>query len=105
MNMSPRLRPVPGDFTGAVLRLALDGGRRGQALPQVLVKEFEGARPRQFGGRFVVARRRVVVEAVLLALLRVRRVRLLVRLERRLVGRYPGVDPLVVARVVEQERR
>src|SRR5437660_783915 len=33
-----------------------------QALPQVFVEKFEGARPRQFGGRLVVTRRRVVVE-------------------------------------------
>ncbi len=39
--------------------------------PQVFVEKFESARPRQFGGVFVITRRRVVVEAVLFALVHV----------------------------------
>ena len=71
----------------------------------MFVEEFEGARPRQFGGRLVITRRRVVVEAVLFALVHVERVRLLVGLKRRLVGRDALVDPLVIARVLQQQRR
>jgi len=40
-------------------------------LSQVLVEPFEGARPCQFSGALVIARRRVVVEAVLFAVVHV----------------------------------
>ena len=40
-------------------------------LTQVLVEEFEGARPREFGRLFVITRRRVVVKAVLFTIVHV----------------------------------
>ena len=40
-------------------------------LPQVLVEPFEGARPCQFGSGFVITRSRVVVEAMLFAVVHV----------------------------------
>ena len=61
--------------------------------------------PRELGGSLVVARRGVVVEAVLRARVDVHRVLDLVRLERRLVGRPAGVDALVVLGVVDEQRR
>ena len=67
--------------------------RRSQALrPQVLVEERDRPRPRELGGGFVVARRRVVVEAVIRARVHVHLVLDAVRLERRLVRGPAGVD-------------
>src|SRR4029077_19399746 len=72
---------------------------------QVCLEEGDGALPRQLGGWLVVARRRVVVEAVLGA-------RVDVHLIRHPGGRQRGlergphlVDPLVGLGVVDQERR
>lgn len=59
---------------------AYDWPPRSQPLPQVFVEKFESARPGQFGGGFVISRRRVVVKAVLCALVHVQRIDLLVGL-------------------------
>jgi hypothetical protein len=73
--------------------------------PDVLVEELERSLPRELRGRFVVARRRVVVEAVLRALVHEHLVLLVVRLQRRLVRRDAAFDALIVAGVVQHQRR
>src|SRR5262249_5157417 len=78
---------------------------RNQALAQVFVEKFESARPRQFRRLLVITRRRVVVETVLFALVHVQCVRLVVGLERRFICRDAGVDALVIACVMKQQRR
>ena len=78
---------------------------RNQALAQVFVEKFESARPRQFRRLLVITRSRVIMEAVLFAIVHVHRVRFVVGLERRLISRDAGVDALVIAGVMEQQRR
>src|SRR5258708_7512431 len=77
------------------------------ALPIYTTPRYELERPLpcQLGGRFVIARRRVVVEAVLRAFVDELGVCLAVRLQRRLVGRNARVHALIVAGVVEHQRR
>src|SRR5579862_895822 len=72
---------------------------------QVLIEERERARPGELRGGLVVARRRIVVESVLDAGIRVFLVANMVLVER-LPPRGPaGIDALVDARVVDQKRR
>src|SRR5262245_54288213 len=78
---------------------------RNQALPQVFVEKFESASPGQFGRLLVITRRRVVVESVLPSFGHWQSVHLFVGLERRLISRDAGVDALVIARVLKQQRR
>ena len=61
--------------------------------------------PSQFGGLLVVARRRVVVKAVVGAFVEVDLIGDVVGLKRLFVGRPSGVDAPVEAGVVNQERR
>jgi hypothetical protein len=72
------------------------------ALPQVFIEKLESALPCQFGGGFVIARCRVVVEAVLFALVHVQRIQLVVGLERCFIVRDACVDALVIAGVMQQ---
>ena len=67
---------------------------------QVLVEEIDRALPRELRGGFVVARRRVVVEAVLGALVGEGLVRLAVGLERRFVRRPSLIDARIVGGIV-----
>src|SRR5215471_19222487 len=76
-------------------------GRSGEVLPQ----EVDRPLPGQPGRGLVVARRGVVVEAVLRAGIGEDLVAHVVGLERRLEGRDPGVDPVVVLGVVDEKRR
>src|SRR5437773_401405 len=74
-------RPSDSAFSGR-------GSRAVWPLPaQILVEEVERPLPRELGGGFVVARRRVVVEAVLRSLVHERLVLLAVRFQRRLERR------------------
>ncbi len=52
-------------------RINTKRARFARLLPQVFVEPVESTRPRQFGSGFVVTRRRIVVEAVLFALVHV----------------------------------
>src|SRR5438093_24995 len=77
-----------------------------QVSAQVLVEKRERAVPRELRRLLVVARRRVVVEAVLRALVDEELVLLVVRLERRFVARDSGADACVFGRIgVVQHRR
>src|SRR5690349_9645653 len=58
----PVSKPVPAEERGPDRRRA---PRSGGARPQILVEPVERVLPRLLGGGLVVARRRVVVEAVL----------------------------------------
>src|SRR5207247_5644330 len=71
--------------------------------PQVLVEKVERPLPRELGRLFVVARRRVVVEPVLRALVDEHLVLLVVRLQRRLEGGDSLIDAGIVARVVQHD--
>src|SRR5262245_39417869 len=73
--------------------------------PERLVEEIDGALPGELGGGFAVTWRRVVVEAVLRVLVREDLVLLVVGLERRFEGRNPLVHAVIVARVVQHQRR
>src|SRR5438034_2172929 len=74
-------------------------------LGQVFLEEVHRPLPREFGGGLVVPRRRVVVEPVLRAGVLVHLVLHVVRLQRRFVGRPPGVDTIVILRVMNEQRR
>src|SRR5262245_60112018 len=95
------MRSSPCSDTYAWLAIAQPLLRR----PEVLVEELDRPLPRHGGGGPVVARGRVVVEAVLRPGIAVHRVRHVARLERRLVGGPALVHAIVVVRVVDQERR
>ena len=69
------------------------------------VEECQCAIPRQSRRLFVVARRGVVVEPVVRALVDMGGVGLPVRLERRLIGGPAGVDAGVELAIVDQQRR
>src|SRR5882724_5396096 len=74
------------------------------ARAEVLVQEVHRPLPGERGGSAVVARRGVVVEAVLRAGIAVHRVRDLARLQRGLIGGPARIDPVVVVGVVDQQR-
>src|ERR1041385_8793987 len=74
-------------------------------LAQVFVEEVDRTLPGQLGGFFVVARRGVVVEAVLRTGIHVHGVLDVVGLERLFVSGNSGVDALIVLRIVEQQGR
>src|SRR4051812_492780 len=74
------------------------------ALAQGLVQEGECARPRELRGGLVVARRAVVVEAMVDVRVDERLVADAVGLQRLLVRRPACVDALVEARVVQHQR-
>src|SRR5579883_1112538 len=63
--------------------------------PQVFIEEVDGPLPRQLGGGFVVARRGVVVEAVIGALVDIRGVGDVVGFQRLFISRPAAGDPLV----------
>src|SRR5437870_12361543 len=68
----------------------------GDSAAQVRLEEVHGALPGKARGRFVVARRGVVVEPVLCARIREHLVLHVVGLERGLERRDAGVDPVVL---------
>ena len=70
----------------------------------MFLEERDGARPRELGGGLVIARCRVVVEAVLRARVEKGLVSHVVRLQRGLVGGPALVDALVVLGVVASNR-
>src|SRR5207244_2496827 len=72
---------------------------------QILREELERPRPRELRRRLVVARRGVIVEAVLRAGIHVHLVLDARGLERRLVCGPALVDPLIGAGIVQQQRR
>ena len=71
----------------------------------MLVEERDGPLLREAGGFLVVAWRGVVVEAVVGSVVDVDHEGLSVRLQRLLVGRVGGVDPLIQARELDHEGR
>src|SRR5207249_10560086 len=72
---------------------------------QVLVEEIDRALPRQLGRRLVIARRRVVVEAVVGAGVHELLVLDVVRLQRLLEVWPSGVDAVVEPAIVNEQRR
>src|SRR5712692_2147602 len=72
---------------------------------EVLLEEGDRPLPGQLGRRLVVARRRVVVKAMLGAGVHVHLVLGAARLQRRLEGRPRRVDALVALGVLDQQRR
>src|SRR5215467_11319405 len=94
--MRPRpMKPIGG----------LSMARRPSLPAEVLVQKVDGPLPGERSGRLVVARRGVVVEAVLRARVAIHRVRYAVGFERRLVGGPAGVHALVAVRVLDEKRR
>src|ERR1700730_15478479 len=72
---------------------------------QIFVEKIERARPSQLGGRFVVAWRSVVMEAVIRSLVNVRRVGDVVGFQSFLIGWPAVIDALVQSPVLQQQRR
>src|SRR5262245_65186525 len=72
--------------------------------PQVLVEELDGPRPRELRRGSVVARCRVIVEAVFGVRVDVLLIRHARRLERRLDRAPASVAPLDVSRVMDEKR-
>src|SRR5688572_9686618 len=71
----------------------------------VFVEEGNSASPSKLCGGLVIARRRVVVETVLLAFVEIRLKPYAVLDECIVVGRPSGVDTFVVAGIMDLERR
>src|SRR5262245_28421900 len=113
----PRTCARAGPVLTATTRSAISpsrGRRRPPCLPafpasparstsQILIEELHGSLPRELGGRLVVSRRRVVVETMLRTVVHVERVRLVVGLQRGLVGGNPGIHALIVAGILKHE--
>ena len=83
-------------------RQAARGLSVARLLTQRLVEEFQGAVPGQCGRSFVIARRRVVVEAVIRSFVNIRRVRDVIRFKRGLVRGPSGVDAVVERGIMNQ---
>ena len=94
----PTIRMEKAGIAAGLVRSCLqpaDVGRT-RTTSSVLVEVVERPLPGELGRLGVEARRRVVVEAVLRPRIDERLVRNTVRLQRRLVRRPAGVDPLIV---------
>src|SRR5712692_998787 len=72
---------------------------------QVFVEEIESALPGKLGRSLVIARRRVVVEAVIGALIHMHGVGNVIEFERLFVGGPCSVDTRVQGCIVKQQRR
>src|ERR1700694_6058265 len=84
----------------------VSGARRGSVLGlQIFVEERDGPRPGELGRGLVIARCRIVVEAVIGIRVHEHLVFHAVRLERRLKSGPAGIDAVVEARVLDQQGR
>src|SRR5262249_52319150 len=101
-GMSRRVRALGGPYSGRTMART---GHPLLFLAELAVEEGDRPLPRELGRGGVVARGRVVVEAVLRARIDERLVVDVRRLQRLLVGRPRGVDALVVLGEVQQQRR
>src|SRR6266571_5464484 len=96
----PNVRPPAGRSGSHDARVA----QRSTSSPQVFVEKIERTLPGQLGSGLVITGCRVVMEAVVGALIHVGGVGLMVFLQGFLVRRPARIDALIERRIVQQER-